>query len=253
MNKQSLKLWIFALIMGGITLWSFMVGDAKLFQRPELARIFFWHFPLPIYATVFLLLGAWFGYKHLSTGARVWDNRSVACVELGFLFCILTMVTGIMFSQAQWGTWWQNDPRQTSFLLVLLIYAAYFALRSAFASDQDRQGSNAATYALAALLPALFLIFVFPRLPQVQSFHPSQSIMSGQIKGGYAQVIIAMMIAFAFISRWLYMMRIRISDLEERLDNLDGQLEISSGTGPTQRVVRTVSVSTETQQKDGRS
>lgn len=236
--------YLLALAVAGITVWTFIVPDAVGFQMPELARIFFWHFPCPILASVLLMVGAWFSWKYVKTNDLKWDIRAIATMELGYVFCLLTMATGIMFSQVQWGTWWQNDPRQTSFLMVLLVYAAYFGLRGAL-SDDHKRATNSGVYALAALMPVLFLIFVFPRLPQIQSFHPSDSIMKGQIKGGYAYIVTSLLVLFTFITVWLYRMRVRAGLLELKLEDMNNGLENHSGDPAGTTVVRPVPVSHE--------
>jgi heme exporter protein C len=236
--------YVFAIAVAAVTVWSFMVPDAQGFQRPELARIFFWHFPCPIFATVLLVQGGWFSFQFQRSRDLRWDIRSVASMELGYLFCLLTMATGILFSKVQWGEWWQNDPRQTSFLMVLLIYAAYFGLRGAI-NDPQRRASNSGVYALAALLPTLFLTFVFPRLPQVESFHPSQSIMKGEIKGQYAYVVISVMAVVAWLSVWTYRLRVKSGFLELKVEENISGLETSGGDSASASVVRPVRVSRE--------
>jgi heme exporter protein C len=235
---------LFALAMGAVTVWSFRISPVEEFQQPELARIFVWHFPCPMIATVLLILGGWFSFKYLKTKDRRWDERAVSANELGFLFCLLTMATGIVFSEVQWGAWWQWDPRQTSFLVVLFIYAAYFAVRGAF-PDPERRASHSGAYALAALLPALFLIFVFPRLPQVVSFHPNNSIIKGQIKGEYGYVVTSVMVLVSILSVWLYRLRVRagLMVLDSELTH-EGLAVDSSNPTPT-GVVRPVRISPE--------
>ena len=241
---KTLQRILFALAMGAATVWSFRISPAMGFQEPELARIFVWHFPCPIIATVLLVLGGWFSYKFLKTKERHWDERAVAANELGFVFCLLTMATGIVFSEVQWGAWWQWDPRQTSFLVVLFIYAAYFAVRGAF-PDSERRASYSAAYALTAILPALFLIFVFPRLPQIVSFHPSDSIIKGKIKGEYAYVVTTLMALISILSVGLYRLRVRagLVALESEFSN-EGLAIGSSNPTPT-GVVRPVRISPE--------
>jgi heme exporter protein C len=247
---------VFALLVGVVSVWSFLVPDAPTFQRPELARIFFWHFPCPMMLTGLLFVGVYFSLRRFlrvslkgvqpeadRTERGKWDVRAEAALELGFLFAILTMATGILFSLVQWGAWWQWDPRQTSFLIALLIYGAYFALRASF-NDPQKRGDNAAAYMLAAFLPLVFLIFVYPRLPQVQqvSFHPTDSIMGGQIKGSYAQVISAMMVVTTILSVWLYRLRVRAGLLELRVIE-NGYLETRRGDSASAPVVRPVRLS----------
>jgi heme exporter protein C len=235
---------LFALAMGVATVWSLRIPPAMGFREPNLARIFVWHFPCPMIATSLLLLGAWFSFRYLRTQDRKWDVRSVAAHELSYVFSLLTMATGMLFSKVQWGAWWQWDPRQTSFLLVLMIYAALFALRGAYA-DPDRRAANSAAYVLAALLPALFLIFVFPRLPQVVSFHPSESIMKGQIKGEYAYSVTTVMVLVALLSGWCYRLRVRAGFLELRSENLNERLDSRGGDPAPTGVVRPVRLPSE--------
>lgn len=236
---------LFALLTGAVTVWSFLVPPAQNFQRPDLARIFIWHFPCPMIATTLLLIAGWFSVKYLQTRDLKWDVRATAAHELSYVFSLLTMATGMLFSKMEWGAWWQWDPRQTSFLLVLLIYAALFAFRGAM-NDAERRAANTGAYALAALLPALFLIFVFPRLPQVLSFHPSQSIMTGQIKGQYAYAVTTVIVLLSILSGWCYRLRVRAGILELRADNYDGkQLDSHSGDPAPTGVVRPVRLSSE--------
>ncbi len=237
---------VFALLFAAVTIWSFMVPDAVGFQQPAFARIFFWHFPCPILAFSLMTVALWFSFKALTTKDRTWDIRASAAMDLSMILVILTLASGILFSKVQWGAWWQQDPRQTSYLLVCLIYAAYLVLRTSIA-DPDVRAKYAAGYAIAAYLPAQFLTFVFPRLEHVakQSFHPTTSIMQGQIKGAYAQVIISVLVLVTLLVLAIYRLRVKAGLLEYQLELNNGRLEIS-GSDPTRpTVVRPVPVSRE--------
>jgi len=237
---------VFALLMGAVTLWSFHIPPALDFQQPQLARIFLWHFPCPMIATVILLIGAWFSFRYLRTGDRQWDERAAAANELGYLFCLLTMATGILFSEVQWGAWWQWDPRQTSFLMVLFVYAAYFGVRGAY-SDAERRAANSAAYCLTALLPAMFLIYGYPRLPQIQSssFHPTNSIFEGRIKGEYLYAMLSVLTLVSLLCVWLYRMRVRAGLLEIESEKIYERLAIRGGDSAAPGVVRPISLSSE--------
>jgi len=241
--------------MGVATVWSFTVPDANAFQNPGMARIFLWHFPCPMLAVFLLIYAAWcsfrifqrFTLKPFNIGPEtdydakmLWDLRSLAAMELGYLFCILTMATGILFSEVQWGAWWSWDPRQTSFLIVLLIYAAYFALRFAY-TDSGKRAAFAGAYSLATILPSMFLFFVFPRLPYIKSLslHPSDSVLGGQIKGQYAQAVILILILITILTVYLFKLRVRVGRLELDLEKNNGQLEnMGIDSAPTGVVTR---------------
>lgn len=255
---EELKKALFALVAGVVTVWSYVVPDAPDFANPTFARVFFWHFPCPMMAIGLLFAAVWSSYRYLAGpsarleamadslpgragqfvrtlgGGRVtdrmaWDVRAAAALEMGVIFCALTLFSGILFSKLEWGAWWSNDPRQTSFLLASLLYAAYFAIRAAF-PDPEKRAANSAAYLFASLLPILFLTFVLPRLPQIMSLHPSSTIMQGRLHGGYLYVTLAMLGVVGTLTVWLYRLRVRAGLL--LLRESDGKLDLRRPAGP---------------------
>jgi heme exporter protein C len=105
------------------------------------------------------------------------DDYALAAAESGFLFTALATVTGMIFSQVVWGVYWNWDPRQTSIFVLLLIYAALFALRSAI-DDVQRRRQLSAVYSLFAFVTVPFLIFVAPRLSE-STLHPNCAFIQG--------------------------------------------------------------------------
>ncbi len=49
---------------------------------------------------------------------------------------LIALVTGAIWGQPMWGTWWAWDPRLTSFLILFLFYLGYVALWEAI-EDPD--------------------------------------------------------------------------------------------------------------------
>ncbi len=225
-----------------IVVFCFKVPDAPMFQVPALARIFFFHFPCPIVTTWFVFSGAYLGMKYLKTRDRQWDIKAAAANELGLIFGLIGMAIGIIFSKIQWGAWWQWDPRQTSFMLVLLIYMAYFVLRAGYA-DENKRAAYASAYSATAFIPNVFLIFVFPRLPQIAaaSFHPSATVSGGLLDKDYGNAAVGTMYALFTLGFWLYRLRTRTGELELKLEEMNARLASGSDHAPT-GVVRPVSV-----------
>lgn len=225
------------------TVLTFVLPDAQAFRVPSLARIIFWHLPCAFLTTGLIFLSAWFGFRYLTQQDSRWDVRGAAAMELGALFGALTMATGILFSKVQWGAWWQNDPRQTSFLMVLLIFAAGLALRAGL-SDEKKAAAAGAGYALFALIPNLFLTFVFPRLPQVRqrSFHPSETIQSGGFDGAYWTGILVVFACLWWVTVILYRLRVRAGESTLRAEFSDGSREADRGGAAPDRMVRPVPV-----------
>jgi heme exporter protein C len=216
--------WLLALAMAAATWMTFSVPDAEAFREPKLARIIFFHLPCAFITTIFLFAGAFYSIRYLRRRNWTDEIKAVTANELAGLFGVLTMTTGILFSKVQWGEWWQWDPRQTSFLLLLMLIGAYFALRVAFSGEQ-RRAANSAAYSAAMLLPAIFLIFVFPRLRGVQSFHPNQTITSGGFDRTYGSTILTVGVLLFIVAIWFFRLRVRVSQaeltLEAHLERMD--------------------------------
>src|SRR3546814_2909333 len=61
--------------------------------------------------------------------------KAVAPVGAGFT--AICLVTGSLWGQPMWGTWWEWDARMTSVLILFFLYLGYMALVNAF-DDRSR-------------------------------------------------------------------------------------------------------------------
>lgn len=236
--KSALKILYSLLVLVGIVA-TFRASDLDAFQNAQLARIVFYHLPCALGSSLFLLAAPWYAFRYLRTRKREWDFRAAAAMEMGVVLGILTLVTGSLFAKVQWGDWWSWDPRQTSFLLVMLMAGAYFALRSAF-SDPETRAANSGAYVLATLLPVLFLIFVFPRLDQVRSLHPDV-IKQGSFSPEYNTIFYSMFTLILIACVWIYRLRVRAGLLEYALETQHAELANRHDSADP-RVVRPVRV-----------
>ncbi len=234
---------ILLVIMPLAVAYTFWVGPAKGFLEPELARIIFYHVPCAILSSVWVVWSGVSGIQFLRTRSLAWDQRNAAALEIGFLMAILGMVTGIIFSKVQWGEWWHWDPRQTSFLMVLLILAGAQAVRGGF-SDEQKRAAATAGYTALAMIPIIFLTFVFPRIQTVsqRSAHPSQTLPQGQLDSFYSLGFFGMLVLMLGLTLALYIVRTRVGLLEVAL-NQHGLDKARGGSPASHRVVRPVDLS----------
>lgn len=54
-----------------------------------------------------------------------------AAAPIGAVMTLIALITGAIWGQPMWGTWWEWDPRLTSFLILFLFYLGYMALWAA--------------------------------------------------------------------------------------------------------------------------
>lgn len=169
--KLILGLWMAGVI---IAMFAFIPQYEGL---GEAGRIVIIHVPTAWVTSVAFTVSGVFSALYLLRRRPAHDAYAVAAAEVGFLFCILATVTGAIFAQIAWGVFWNWDPRETSILVLLLIYAAYFALRSAI-DDDTRRRRLASAYNLFALVTMPFLLFIAPRLAD-SSLHPNCAFLQG--------------------------------------------------------------------------
>jgi heme exporter protein C len=152
--------------------------------------------------------------------------KSVASAGLGLMFCILATVTGSIWAKFNWGSFWNWDPRETSIFILLLIYGAYFALRSALGSDEVRARLSA-VYSILAGLTAPFFIFIMPRI--VGGLHPgakgdtggSTPVAQLYMPPNMRVVFFAGIIGFSLLFIWLLNVRVRVAHIEHQLSQND--------------------------------
>jgi heme exporter protein C len=179
----------------------------------ETARIIIYHVPAAWVAVLAFLMSMINAIGYLRKKDIKYDRQAQVNAELGTVFCILATVTGALWSHAAWGVYWNWDPRQTSITVLLMIYAAYFVLRSAI-SDSDQRARLSAVYAILAFLTVPFLVFIVPRV--YASLHPDLigsgdrvSVMSPEV----LKVFIASLLGFTGLYVWMYKVQVRLENL----------------------------------------
>lgn len=165
---------IFLLTAGIVAAIIFFVPPIK--GLGELAKIIFFHVPTAWVAVVAFFSSAFFAAKFLRTRDFSADELSARAAKLGFVFVLLSTISGAIFSKLTWGAYWNWDPRQTTIFVLILIYGAYLTLRAAV-TDEKIRAKVSAVYSLLSVLTVPFLVFVLPRM--YFSLHPSPISSSG--------------------------------------------------------------------------
>jgi len=182
----------------------------------ESSRIVFFHVPMAWIAVLAFLVSCIASVMYLRRRDPKDDIRASVSAGLGLLFAVLATTTGAVFAKIMWGAYWNWDPRQTSITILLLIYAAYLALRGAV-DDPERRASLSAVYAILAFVTVPFLVFVVPRI--YWSLHPDTIINTrgtNEFDSRYTQVLLASVLGFTGLYVWLYTIGCRIETIRQR-------------------------------------
>ncbi|HOC43332.1 MAG TPA: cytochrome c biogenesis protein CcsA [Thermoanaerobaculales bacterium] len=216
MNIRELLKWVLLLWM------SLVIWAAFLYVPPadkfigESSRIVFFHVPTAWVSVVAFLISCVASVLYLRRREPQDDIRAAVAAGLGLLFAILATVTGAVFARIMWGAYWNWDPRQTSIVILMLIYASYFALRGAV-PDPERRAALAAVYAILAFVTVPFLVFVVPRI--YWSLHPDSIINTrgaNEFDSRHTQVLMASLAGFTGLFVWLYSVAVRVETIRRR-------------------------------------
>src|SRR5580698_6093055 len=121
------------------------------YQQGGTVKIMFLHVP-----SAWLGMLGWGVMTVAALGTLVWrhplaDVTAKAAAPIGAAFTLLCLVTGSLWGQPEWGTYWVWDARLTSMLLLLLMYLGLITLWRSI-DDPWRAGRVAAILTLVGTI-----------------------------------------------------------------------------------------------------
>lgn len=107
--------------------WGFFATPDD-FRQGATVKIIYIHVPaawIAINAWIMMLVASlvWLVRRH-----HVSALAAKAAAPVGLVMTVIGLITGAIWGQPMWGTWWAWDPRLTSFLILFLFYLGYIAL-----------------------------------------------------------------------------------------------------------------------------
>jgi heme exporter protein C len=129
-------LWVLAISSTVVGLvWGFFFTPDDI-RQGSTVKIIYIHVPAALMA-----INAWF---MMLVASLIWLIRrhhvsalaAKAAAPVGVVMTLIALITGAIWGQPMWGTWWVWDPRLTSFLILFLFYLGYIALWEAI-EDSD--------------------------------------------------------------------------------------------------------------------
>lgn len=148
------SLWVVSavLILGGL-IWGFFFTPDD-YRQGSTVKIIYLHVPAALMA-----INAWF---MMLLASLIWVIRrhhvsalaAKAAAPVGIIMTLIALITGAIWGQPMWGTWWAWDPRLTSFLVLFLFYLGYIALWEAI----DNPDTAADLTSILCLVGSVFAV-----------------------------------------------------------------------------------------------
>jgi heme exporter protein C len=140
-----------------LAIWGIFFSAPEDADQGIIQKIFYFHVSIALVGLVAFAVGAIYGIRYLRTRDPRLDDISSIAIGIGLAFAVLVVITGSIWAKASWGTWWVwTDPRLVTFVIVLLLYAAYFVLRSSVEGELRLRYSAIYSIAAFASVPLSF-------------------------------------------------------------------------------------------------
>jgi heme exporter protein C len=197
--------------------WGLITPIPKLAILEESIRNLFYHVPM-WFGMVLLLLGSMINaIKFLRKGNLTDDIKSAELANIGVLFGMMGIVTGMIWAKNTWGAYWTNDPKLNSAAIGMLMYFAYIVLRSSI-EDEEKRARVSAVYNIFSFPIFVVLIFILPRL--TASLHPGNGGNPGfnsyDLDSKLRLVFYPAVIGWTLIGYWIADLAIRKKLIEQK-------------------------------------
>ena len=207
-----------------VVLLVYVVIAGLLMEAPRLnilnetIRVLHFHVPMWFGMIILFATSMVLSIQYLRTGKERYDDAAVEFANVGIVLGIMGLLSGMVWAQFTWGSWWSGDPKQNASAVALMIYLAYFVLRGSFENPEQR-GRISAVYnifAFAALIP---LLFILPRL--TDSLHPGNGGNPGfnayDLDSRLRIVFYPAVIGWTLLGVWITTLRIRLRRVSQKI------------------------------------
>jgi len=189
------------------------------YQQGETVRIMYVHVPaawmaLFAYTLMALASGSFLIWKH-----PLANLSAQAAAPIGAGFTAIALVTGALWGQPMWGTWWVWDARLTSVLILFFLYLGYMALVNGF-DDPERGSRMGAILALVGFVNVPIIKF---SVDWWNTLHQPASISrldAPAIDTSMLIPLLLMAIGFKLFFISILILRIKIQLLKKRIRSI---------------------------------
>ena len=201
--------------------WGLLNPVPKLAILHESIRNVYFH--VPIWFAMLFQMGysVVFAVKHLYKNDMRSDLISDQAAQTGLFLSIPGLLTGCMWAKFTWGTWWTfEDPKLNGVAIAVLIYLAYFILRSSI-TDELKRARISAVYNIFAFVMMFVFIMILPRL--TDSLHPGNgnnpAFGKYDLDNNMRTVFYPAVIGWVLLSLWILDVKKRLATLNYNSEN----------------------------------
>ncbi len=206
----------------GVVLVSYSIVGGFLVPVPELPilnetiRNTYFHIPMWFAMMALLSYSLFHSIKFLAGFDLQHDNKADQSVQVALVLGVFGLLTGMVWAQYTWGSFWTNDVKLNGTAISMLTYLAYIILRGSI-EDEHRKAKVAAVYNIFAWVMMILFIMVIPRLND--SLHPGNggnpAFGSYDMDNTMRIVFYPAVIGWILIGAWITSIKIRIKNIDD--------------------------------------
>lgn len=177
-------------------------------------RVFYFHVPsawVSYLAFGVTLLGS---IMFLVKKSYKWDMVAEASSKLGITFCSVALLSGSIWANLTWGSYWNWDPRETTTLILLLTYIAYLSFRMAIDDREKKARLSSVLGVLGFISVPLSYVSV-----QLMTLHPGGGAPLSKLNLT-SPMMMTLMVALLGVTLIYLLLLKRTYDLMEMEDKL---------------------------------
>ncbi len=201
--------------------WGLLAPVPKLNILYETIRNLYYHVPIWFAMLFMMTVSLFYSIKALQTNSIQNDLKAYDAAIVGFFFSLPGITTGSLWAKYTWGTWWTfQDPKLNGVAITILIYLAYFILRSSV-DDEQKRARISAVYNVFAFVMMNVFIMILPRL--TDSLHPGNggnpAFGKYDLDDNMRMIFYPAVVGWILFSFWLFEIKNRISILNNKLND----------------------------------
>ncbi len=189
----------------------------------ETIRNLYFHVCMWFAMMILLTTSVIYSIRYLASNKERYDIYAVNFARVGVLFGLLGYATGVVWASYTWTEYASStqiftEPKLLGAAIALLVYFAYFVLRSSL-TDIDKRAKISAVYAIFAYAMLFPSIWILPRL--LDSLHPGKegnpALNFHDSDGRLKVVFYPAIIGWTLIGVWITSLKIRLDLLTEKI------------------------------------
>ncbi len=203
------------------TVFAGFLGDVPAMAiLNESIRNLYFHVTMWFAMMILLIVSLVNSVKYLGSFHLHSDMVAEESSRVAMLFGVLGLLTGMVWAKYTWGAWWVNDVQLNGAAGTMLVYTAYFLLRSSI-EDEQKRSRISAVYSIFAFAMLVVFIIILPRM--TDSLHPGKGgnpgFSSYDLDHRLRMVFYPAVIGWTLLGVWIMNLRVRLRNINNIVES----------------------------------